>query len=98
VPEILPVLRVRDPMVDIGGEPFSPDNASPLDRASKLSVGAPLLFPAEERDQLLGQMMEPIRGKTHGMTGTLLNSLCTKLRLVGPDIVMALDSCGFAQR
>lgn len=98
MPEILPVLRVRDPMIDIGGEPFSPDNASPLDRASKLSVGAPLLFQAEERDQLLGQMMKTIRGKTHGMTGTLLNSLCTKLRLVGPDIVMALDSCRFAQR
>jgi hypothetical protein len=98
VPEILPVLRVRDPMVDIGGEPFSPDNASPLDRASKLSVGAPLLFQAEERGQLSVQMMNTIRGKTHGMTGTLLNSLCTKLKLVGPDIVMTLESCAFAQR
>lgn len=86
-------------MVDIGGEPFSPDNVSPLDRASRLSVGAPLLFQAGERDYLSVQTMNTRRDRTHGMTGTLLNSLCTKLKLVGgPDIVMALDSCRFAQR
>jgi len=43
VPEILPVLRVRDPIVEIGGEPFSPDRTSLLPDGSEPSSGAPFL-------------------------------------------------------
>ena len=52
VPESLPVLRVRDPIVEIGGEPFSPDRTSLLADGSEPSIGAPFLKGDGVRDFL----------------------------------------------